>query len=124
MIHHIAPKEADEGLSTFGGDAFSADQLLPGQSEQEGIHACPCTKMASTSPAGGVFGILPAYLAELVKGHLRAGTTWHLTTPRRYRWESKRAGTDLDYLGAGLDSACTAGREVLTCFKGHPSQPE
>ena len=69
----------------------------------------------------GLFGILPAYLAELVKGHLRAGTTWHLTTPRRYRWESKRAGTDLDYLGAGLDSM---GSGVLTCLKGHPSQPE
>ena len=121
MIHHAASIPPSELLLASGGDAFSTDQLLPGQSEQEGIHACPCTRMASTSPAGGVFGILPAYLAELVKGHLRAGTTWHLTTPRRYRWESKRAGTDLDYLGAGLDSL---GREVLTCFKGHPSQPE
>ena len=87
MIQHAASMPPSELLLASGGNDFSADQLLPGQSEQEGIHACPRTMMASTSPAGGVFGILPAYLAELVKGHLRAGTKWHLTTPRRYRWD-------------------------------------
>ena len=72
--------QPNELLVAPGYDTFSADQLLPGQSEQEGIHACPHTMMASTSPAGGVFGILPAYLAELVRVHLRAGMTWDLTT--------------------------------------------
>jgi len=145
------------------------------------MHVEPYKRMGCRCCGGSsLFGILPAYLAELVKGHLRAGTTWHLTTPRRYRWDpwagvsrpgqlrlvpgradsdhgilrtygprrvdpvlaeadyhascaqcaaSQRSPwepvdayrADLDYLGEGLDSM---GSEVLTCFKGHPSQTE
>lgn len=81
--------QPNELLVAPGYDTFSADQLLPGQSEQEGIHACPRTMMASTSPAGGVFGILPAYLAELVRVHLRAGMTWDLATAQRYSWAGR-----------------------------------
>ena len=93
--------QPNELLVAPGYDTFSADQLLPGQSEQEGIHACPRTMMASTSPAGGVFGILPAYLAELVRVHLRAGMTWDLATAQRYSW----AGRD----AAGPTPLATAG---------------
>ena len=37
---------------------FSANQLLPDHSEQEGIHGFPRTMIASTSPARGVFELV------------------------------------------------------------------
>ena len=85
-------------ISASGGDAFSADQLLPDQSEQEGIHTIPCTMVLRLDRQEGCVNYVSPFLARLVKAPSVGRKMWHLATLQYHRWATPSTGrADSDY---------------------------
>jgi hypothetical protein len=88
MIHDTTRCFAadDSGAISIRRRRLQRRQLLPDQSEQEGVHTFPCTLVLRLDRQEGCVNYVSPFGARLVKPPSVGRKKWHLATLQYHRW--------------------------------------